>query len=186
MAHRIWLVLGLSALLSQLIAPVLAQPAGQSAPGGSAQPGGAAGTAAEGEEPGISGREKQLLERIRRMKAPRWRTFGACRYDWGAWRLSEGGVRLTEVECGTPPVRGTVAVHCETLRVTRRGDDGSWKAWRLPLAAEESTAMGGEDVMVATLCANLAPAPAAAPPTRPPTTPPSPGGESGGAGSRNP
>lgn len=127
--------------------------------------------------PVLSGKEKDVLERIRKLKEPRWRAFGACRYDWGAWRLSEGEVRTTVVECGNPPLMGSVAVHCGTLRVTRRGDDGAWLPWRLPLAVGEAPASGGEDLMVASLCANVRPAPPpvrVAPRAAAPTTPPSP------------
>lgn len=166
MAKWTCLVLGLMTALLLPADPATAQPAGQSAPG--AVPGTAGGDSE------ISPKEKELLERIRRMKAPRWRSFGVCRYDWSAWRLSEGGVRSTDVECGTPPVKGTVAVHCDTLRVTRRAEDGSWKPWRLPLSMDESAEMGGEDVMVASLCANLRPVPATSRPPARPTTPPSP------------
>jgi hypothetical protein len=115
-------------------------------------------------EPELSDKEKELLERIRKMKAPRWRTFGNCRYDWSSWRLSEGGVRTTGTECGQPPVAGSVAVHCGTLKVALRAADGSWQPWRLPVTQEESPEGGGEDRMVASLCANIQPPPAAATP----------------------
>lgn len=106
------------------------------------------------------------------MKAPRWRPFGVCRYDWSAWKLSQAGVRFTAVECGDPPVAGSVAVHCETLRVNRRVGDGPWENWRLPYSAEESTSSGGEDRMVAFLCSNVQPGAASAQPAAPATAPP--------------
>ncbi|MFY8149764.1 MAG: hypothetical protein ACOVNL_11205, partial [Prochlorococcaceae cyanobacterium] len=89
-----------------------------------------------------------------------------CRYDWSSWRLAEGNVRTTAFECGTPPVAGTVAVHCETLKLTRRVGEAAWEPWRLPFSRGESTTQGGEDEMLASLCANVtAPSkPAAAPP----------------------
>ncbi len=111
--------------------------------------------------PGLGSKEKQVLERIRQLKVPRWRSYGACRYDWSAWRLSGGGVRVTTAECGEPAVAASVGVHCDTLRITRRLGEGAWEAWRLPYAAEESATTGGEDLMVAALCANVAPTPAA-------------------------
>jgi hypothetical protein len=124
---------------------------------------------------GMSPKEKEVLERIRLLKTPRWRSFGPCRYDWGGWRLSEGGVRSTAVECGDPPLKGSVAVHCDTLRVNRRSEEGAWESWRLPQSVAESSLSGGEDLMVAALCANVRPAapPAGgARPSTPPTTPP--------------
>lgn len=120
-----------------------------------------------------------MLERIRQLKAPRWRSFGACRYDWSGWRLSEAGVRATASECGEPAVASGIAVHCESLRVARRNGEGPWEPWRLPLANEESKSLGGEDRMVASLCANVtAPSPSSSPAAgrtgtaRPPGAPP--------------
>lgn len=129
-----------------------------------------------------------MLERIRQLKAPRWRSFGACRYDWSGWRLSEAGVRATASECGEPAVASGIAVHCESLRVARRNGEGPWEPWRLPLANEESKSLGGEDRMVASLCANVttpaAPAGGKATPPQPLKTPPAlPAGS--GAGSKN-
>jgi len=120
----------------------------------------------------LSAKEKELLERIRKLKAPRWRSFGPCRYDWNAWRLSEGAVRSTSVECGDPPVLGSVAVHCASLKLNRRTGTEAWQGWRLPLSIEESKTNGGEDRMAATLCANAQPIPGAAGTTASPRTPP--------------
>jgi len=141
-------------LLSSLLLPAM-EVAAQAVP-----PGGAAGPE------GMSSKEQQVLDRIRQMKTPPWRSFGACRYDWGGWRLSDGGVRVTTFECGDPPQRGGVAVHCETLRINRRLGEGAWEPWRLPYSRLESRSSGGEDLMVAALCANVrkgvaAPLPAA-------------------------
>jgi hypothetical protein len=119
-------------------------------------------------EGGLTGREKELLERIRQLKAPRLRSFGTCRYDWGAWRLSERGVRSTGSECGEPPIRGTVAVYCDTLQINRRVEEGPWDGWRLPYNAAESPLLGDEDRMVATLCANVKPSPPGNRPSAPP------------------
>jgi hypothetical protein len=102
-------------------------------------------------------KEQLLLERIRQLKAPRWRSYGVCRYDWSAWRLTDGGVRTTDAECGADNSRTVVAVHCDTLQVSRREGEGAWSAWRLPLAAAESKTSGGEDLMVAALCAGSIP-----------------------------
>ncbi|WP_094554502.1 hypothetical protein [Synechococcus sp. 1G10] len=102
-------------------------------------------------------RERELLEKIRRLKAPRWRSFGACQYDWTAWRLSAKGVRTTNFRCGDPPITGNVAVFCPSLRISRQVADAQWESWRLPLSLSESAAIGGEDQMVANLCANARP-----------------------------
>ncbi len=133
----------------------------QSAPAPSPMP----APAASGSTPAVNVKEQQLLERIRQLKAPRWRSYGVCRYDWSAWRLTDGAVRTTDAECGPDNARALVAVHCDTLQVSRREGDGAWSPWRLPLSASESKAIGGEELMVAALCANLKPAPegAAAP-----------------------
>ncbi|MFM7393550.1 MAG: hypothetical protein ACKO22_04100 [Cyanobium sp.] len=164
-------------------APPATPPNGALTPVPAIAPGGAPGTTTP-----PSGKEQQVLDRIRQLKAPRWRSFGVCRYDWGGWRMSEAGVRATAAECGEPPAASSVAVHCDTLRVARRIGDGPWEPWRLPLSSEESKTLGGEDRMVANLCANVAPSTPAAPAagskpaeTRPlkvppPATPPSPTG----------
>jgi len=141
-------------LISSLLLPAM-EVAAQAVP-----PAGAAGPE------GMSSKEQQVLDRIRQMKTPPWRSFGPCRYDWGGWRLSDGGVRVTTFECGDPPQRGGVAVHCETLRINRRLGEGAWEPWRLPYSRLESRSSGGEDLMVAALCANVrkgvaAPLPAA-------------------------
>ncbi len=107
-----------------------------------------------------SAKEQVLLDKIRQLKAPRWKSFGSCRYDWSAWRVAEGGVRTTTSICGAPEVTSKVAVHCETLRVSHQGAQGAWGEWRLPLSQEESKSQGGEDLMVAHLCANAKPIPA--------------------------
>jgi hypothetical protein len=135
----------------------------------------AAPLAAQPQQPAgdLTPREEQVLKRIRELKGSAWRRFGACRYDWGSWRLSGGGVRVTLSECGEPPTRTGMAVHCDTFKVARRTGEDSWEAWRLPLSIEESKDLGGEDRMVASLCANLKqPAPATPKPTTPkPGTP---------------
>ena len=105
--------------------------------------------------PETTSRERELLERIRELKTPRLRSYGACRYDWGAWRLNDRGVRSTASECGEPPVRGTVAVYCDTLQINRRVEEGPWEGWRLPYSADESPLLGGEDRLVASLCAKV-------------------------------
>ena len=116
---------------------------------------GASGPGASGPE--ISGKEQQLLDRIRQLKVPRWRSYGLCRYDWSSWRLMDGAVRTTDVECGPDNVKAKVAVHCETLQVSRQEGEASWSAWRLPYGTSESKSSGGEDRMVASLCANIQP-----------------------------
>jgi len=130
------------------VAPALAQP--EAASPAQQQP--AADT------PALTEKEKALLQKIRALKAPRWRTFGSCRYDWTAWRLAPEAVRTTNRDCGVPPVSEAVAVHCATLKVSTRSGDQPWSSWRLPLSTSESSSSGGEDLMVAALCANAQPA----------------------------
>lgn len=143
--------------------PVLAQQEG----GGSAQQqpaqdaAGPAGTSAGTSE--LTDKEKALLQKIRALKAPRWRTYGSCRYDWSAWRLAPEAVRTTSRDCGVPPVNEAVAVHCATFKVSARSGEQPWSSWRLPLSTSESSSRGGEDLMVAALCAN------AQTPAEPPT-----------------
>jgi hypothetical protein len=50
-------------------------------------------------------------------------------------------------------------VHCDTLKLSLRTGDQAWSSWRLPYAASESKERGGEDLMVASLCANAKPIP---------------------------
>lgn len=126
--------------------------------------------------PALSAKEKTLLEKIRALKAPRWRSYGACRYDWTLWRLAPDGVRTTSVQCGKAEIPETVAVHCDTFKLSYRQADQPWSTWRLPFSLEESSSRGGEDLMVAALCANVQPqaAPVAQPPagTKPTTAKP--------------
>lgn len=133
-------------------------PAPAAAPSEVASPAQVPAQAPDAAGPAVNAKEQQLLERIRQLKAPRWRSYGPCRYDWSSWRLAEGGVRTTEVECGPEAQRAVVAVHCDTLKVSRREGEAAWSPWRLPLALSESKTTGGEDLMVAALCANLKPA----------------------------
>ncbi len=79
---------------------------------------------------GLSDKEKALLQKINALKAPRWRPFGACNYDWSAWKLMAAGVRTTSVQCGGTTTAGnsaepaatsntaSVAVHCDTLKLS--------------------------------------------------------------------
>lgn len=134
---------------------------------------------------GLSEKEKALLQKINALKAPRWRSFGACRYDWSAWKLMPAGVRTTGVQCGAATTNATatsnetqasaasesVAVHCDTLKLSIRTGDQAWSSWRLPYSAAESSVRGGEDRMVATLCANAKPIPITQPAPPPAVAP---------------
>jgi hypothetical protein len=133
---------------------------------------------------GLSDKEKALLQKINALKAPRWRPFGACSYDWAAWKLMAGGVRTTTVQCGGATTAAgnltesaattntaSVAVHCDTLKLSIRSGDQAWSAWRLPYSVAESKERGGEDLMVVALCANAKPIPTTQPAT-PPAVPP--------------
>jgi len=145
----------IGAALAQVVTPSVT-PSG-AAPAGTASPS------------QTSAKEQVLLDKIRQLKAPRWKSFGSCRYDWSAWRIADGGVRTTTSICGSPEVTSKVAVHCDTLRVSHQSSQGTWGEWRLPLSQEESKSEGGEDLMVANLCANAKPIPA--PPATPAATP---------------
>jgi hypothetical protein len=89
------------------------------------------------------------------------------------------GVRTTGVQCGpetaaTPDAAAptaSVAVHCDTLKLSVRSGDQAWSSWRLPYAASESKERGGEDLMVASLCANAKPIPRAQPAAPPAVNP---------------
>lgn len=136
-------------------------------------------TAPAADATGLSEKEKALLQRINALKAPRWRPFGACRYDWAGWKLMADGVRTTAVQCGPETAANTsagmpassVAVHCDTLKLSVRSGDQAWSSWRLPYAASESKERGGEDLMVASLCANAKPIPRAQPAAPPAVNP---------------
>jgi hypothetical protein len=62
-------------------------------------------------------------------------------------------------------------VHCDTLKLSVRSGDQAWSSWRLPYAASESKERGGEDLMVASLCANAKPIPRAQPAAPPAVNP---------------
>lgn len=136
-------------------------------------------TAPAADATGLSEKEKALLQRINALKAPRWRPFGACRYDWAGWKLMADGVRTTAVQCGPETAANTsagmpassVAVHCDTLKLSLRTGDQAWSSWRLPYSASESKERGGEDLMVASLCANAKPIPKPQPAPPPAVTP---------------
>lgn len=118
----------------------------------------------------MSDKEKSVLQRIKGLKASRSRTYGPCRYDWATWKLMPDGVRTTTVQCGQGGASESVAVHCDTLKVSLKSGDQGWSAWRLPYAAEESSSRGGEDLMVAELCANVQASPKPTSPVTPTTT----------------
>ena len=128
---------------------------------------------------GLSETEKALLQKLNALKAPRWQSFGACRYDWAGWKLMADGVRTTSVKCGPDTATTTngsaptasVAVHCDTLKLSVRTGDQAWSGWRLPYAASESKERGGEDLMVVSLCANAKPIPKPQPAPPPAVTP---------------
>jgi len=109
----------------------------------------------------LSPKEQQLLDRIRASKAPvaQWRRFGQCSYDWSGWKLHPNGIRTTGVDCGGLAVRwgtaraGQISVSCDRLLVNIRSREGVWSGWEPP-AGPESKFRQGEDLMVASLCAN--------------------------------
>lgn len=145
-------------LLPALAAALLAVPVQAAAPDNPQPPG------SEQASPAANPQEQQMLDRIKQLKGEQWRSFGACRYAWARWRLGENGVRITQLQCGPDfAEKGIVAVHCDTLRINRKIGEAAWETWRLPLSSDESSSSGGEDRMVAALCANLKPVPAPTP-----------------------
>ena len=172
-----WLPLLAASVLSQAsVSPLRAQTTAEAATPTASQP--ASSSPAEAPDPDgqeLSEKEKALLQKINALKAPRWRTFGTCRYDWSGWKLLSSGVRTTAVNCGPDAsptaVTELVAVHCDTLKLSIQRGDQAWSAWRLPYATAESKERGGEDLMVATLCANAKPIPKPQPVTPPAVNP---------------
>lgn len=112
--------------------------------------------------------QQAVLERIRWLRDGEPRRFGSCRYRWDRWRLQPDGSRTTTYSCeGGKIVDRTIGVHCGRLQINSyepvagangKGETWAWGSWRLPQA-------GGEEEMVATLCANALPIPAAPPAT---------------------
>jgi len=108
----------------------------------------------------LSHKEQQLLDRIRKARDGDLRTFGQCSYRWDTWKLQAGAVRTTTYSCQRSEILDhTIGVSCSALKlstyrpVTRLGqtpERWAWSAWRLPEA-------GGEEQMVAALCANALP-----------------------------
>ena len=125
--------------------------------------------AAEAVKP-LSPKEQAVLDRIRKERDGDLRTFGTCSYRWDAWKLQAGGVRTTTYSCQRSEILDhTIGVSCSALKlstyrpVTPLGqtpERWAWSTWRLPEA-------GGEEQMVAALCANALPAPAPAAETKP-------------------
>ena len=159
----------ITAVTLSIAAVALAPSRAEEAPAKAPEAAPASNANAEGS--GLSEKEKALLQKINALKAPRWRPFGSCRYDWAGWKAMSDGVRTTNVQCGpatdattdtttvSSSVPSSVAVHCDTLKLSLRSGDQAWSGWRLPYAASESKERGGEDLMVATLCANAKPIP---------------------------
>lgn len=106
--------------------------------------------------------EQAVLERIRRLRDGDSRRFGSCTYRWDRWRLLADGTRTTNFSCDRAEVASQlVGVNCAKLQInvyTRVQDvqgqpeRWTWGTWRLPAA-------GGEEQMVASLCANVLPNP---------------------------
>ena len=102
--------------------------------------------------------QQAVLDRIRKARDGDLRTFGTCHYRWDTWKLQAGGVRTTTYSCQRSEILDhTIGVSCSTLKlsvyrpVTPLGqtpERWAWSAWRLPEA-------GGEEQMVAALCANV-------------------------------
>lgn len=128
--------------------------------------------------------QQAVLERIRRLRDGDQRRFGSCSYRWDRWKLLADGNRTTSYSCeGTTIVDRTIGVNCSKLQINSydpvpqasakgdgkpeaKADSWAWGTWRLPKS-------GGEEQMVASLCANALPTPPAATGTTP-TSPPAP------------
>ena len=171
------LVTGLCVAAGWLL-PAVAQEPPASSPATTTAAPGAATTAAPGPETpavgdgtGLSDKEKALLQKLNALKTPRWRPFGPCQYDWSAWKLMPEGVRGKEKAASAATVRESVAVHCDSLKLNIKSADQPWSSWRLPYSATESSARGGEDLMVVALCANAKPIPKPQPATPPAVVP---------------
>jgi len=122
----------------------------------------------------LSPKEQAVLDRIRKAREGDLRSFGTCSYRWDAWKLQAGGVRTTTYSCQRSEILDhTIGVSCSALKlsfyrpVTPLGqtpERWAWSTWRLPEA-------GGEEQMVAALCANALPAPVAAAEAKPGANP---------------
>ncbi len=118
--------------------------------------------------------QQAVLDRIRRLRDGDQRRFGPCSYRWDRWKLLADGSRTTTYSCeSTQIVDRTIGVNCSKLQINSydpvpqangKGEAWAWGTWRLPQA-------GGEEQMVATLCANALPAPPAVEGTRPTAAP---------------
>lgn len=116
--------------------------------------------------------QQAVLDQIRRLRDGDQRRFGSCSYRWDRWKLHADGTRTTSYSCeGGSIVDRTIGVNCSKLQINSydpvrqsagNGDNKTdnkpngwaWGTWRLPQA-------GGEEQMVATLCANALPIPPA-------------------------
>jgi hypothetical protein len=108
--------------------------------------------------------QQAVLDRIRRLRDGDQRRFGSCSYRWDRWKLLGDGNRTTTYSCeNTQIVDRTIGVNCSKLQINSydpvaqasgKAEAWDWGHWRLPQA-------GGEEQMVATLCANALPAPPA-------------------------
>ena len=100
-----------------------------------------------------SAREQALLDQIRSAPTGGWRRYGKCSYEWNAWKMVGNGTRTTAADCGGTANRWIVGVNCERLTVNTYRSDTGWQGWEAP--AEPESYRGGEDEMVAALCANI-------------------------------
>ena len=149
-------ITGLCVAAGWLLPAVAQEPPASSPATTTAAPG------AAGDSSGLSEKEKALLQKLNALKTPRWRPFGPCQYDWSAWKLMPEGVRITGVQCGAATVADrekapsaatvtdSVAVHCDTLKLSIKSADQPWTSWRLPYSATESTARGAHAASNAT------------------------------------
>lgn len=114
--------------------------------------------------------ERSVLERIRRLRDGDSRRYGSCSYRWDRWKLLKDGTRTTQYSCGEAKAEGSqavtsdqqlVGVNCTKLQINTTSRIAAteeqpqrwvWGRWRLPAA-------GGEEQMVAALCANALPVP---------------------------
>jgi len=99
----------------------------------------------------VTPKQQEILNRI--YNAPdnvvNKRMFGACSYDWSNWKMING-LRVTNRSCDGM-TQEPIYVSCEVLKTNTLVKD-KWQGWISPASKQ---ARKGEDLMVATLCANV-------------------------------
>jgi len=99
----------------------------------------------------VTPKQQEILNRIYNSpdNVANKRVFGNCSYDWSNWKLING-VRVTTRICDSKEEQ-RISVSCEVLK-TNSLVNNKWDGWISPASKQ---AQKGEDLMVATLCANV-------------------------------